>query len=124
MLLRSFRSTSRRFLAFLSLADVLGALFSLLLIVPSRHNKSACYLYTHTSTWCNLSSFLWTMCTSYVVYRNIKSPGSSWPSERDRHVHVLAHCLCWGLPTLMIAVLAFFKDASSQQDIGCWIPRS
>ena len=91
-LLPEYRSTPRRMLTVLSLVDLCICLSSLILLWQTPYSDVACRLYTYTSCYFNPCSFLWTMCTSYCVFKEITT--QHW--RLTTKLESIFNIFCWG----------------------------
>lgn len=120
-LLPPYRTAPRRFLALLSVADLLTCSASLGLIWLSDEHAWACDAYTVSSTAFNLASFAYTTLTARVVWESVAAPHRvTWRVTRHEGA---AHAAAVGAPAAVAVALAAMLPASSQRAaIGCWMP--
>eukprot|EP00667_Euglena_gracilis_P007978 EG_transcript_8080 len=90
----ALRSPTRNVLVFLSIADLTQSLFFCLHTPEALKNPSYCLFHTAWGVFAAASSFFWTACTAYVVFRTVSFP--------DNPIHksewALFHLVSWGYP--------------------------
>eukprot|EP01012_Entosiphon_sulcatum_P034118 TRINITY_DN43221_c0_g1_i1.p1 TRINITY_DN43221_c0_g1~~TRINITY_DN43221_c0_g1_i1.p1 ORF type:complete len:331 (+),score=16.76 TRINITY_DN43221_c0_g1_i1:23-994(+) len=105
-LFKEFRSDSWTLLLFLSICDLAQALFFCVYIGPWLKNTAICRFHHLWGVASASSSFLWTCCIAYHVWRTILNPRE--PASRLRFA--LFHLISWGYPAGCLLVYIWHRD--------------
>ncbi|XP_051947555.1 G-protein coupled receptor 157 [Xyrauchen texanus] len=119
---RDLRTTPRKLLVYLSIADLLSALSYSYGVWRDFHSDSVdCITQGAISTFANTSSFFWTVAIAIYLYIFIVKS-----SQRQADNLVLySHLISWGVPfAITVAALSLQKigyDASEVSVGWCWV---
>ncbi|XP_017564920.1 G-protein coupled receptor 157 isoform X2 [Pygocentrus nattereri] len=119
---RDLRTTPRKLLVFLSVADLLSALsyfYGVLKVFNS--NTKDCIAQGAISTFANTSSFFWTVAIAIYLYIFIVKSSQRLADSLVLYFHLIS----WGVPlSITVAALALQKigyDASEVSVGWCWV---
>ena len=104
---KDIRSTSRKILLFITIADLLTAVGYL----SFRENswKHSCKFQSFVTTTSSMISFFWTSCMALYLYAvSIKAN-----NELGKRIIFVFHCISWPVP-LLISLVALLADKLGQ----------
>ena len=119
---KDMRSTSRKILVYISIADsVVAGSYMFGALLPQDTNSTACITQSFLSTTANLCSFFWTLFMAIFLYATVAKQSPLTAQKMFWFFHAIA----WGVP-LFIVILALEKGAlGNDRDIyssgWCWI---
>lgn len=122
---KDIRTTSRRILVYISIADFLTCVATIAAItnfwLSRTENKEVCFVQSIIGTFSVLCSFFWTVSLALHLYISV-----CWKNSRlAERLLYLFHVFGWGIPTIIVTVAASthkLGDNGNKVSAGwCWI---
>lgn len=119
---KNMRSTSRRILVYISIADsIVAASYIFGAYLPQNTNSNACTTQSFISTTANLWSFFWTLFMAIFLYTTIAMQKPSTALK----MFWMYHGIGWGVPVFVVSFALFEGVLGNDRDIfssaWCWI---
>lgn len=116
------RSTSRRILVYISIADsIVAASYIFGAYLPQNTNSGACTAQSYLSTTACLWSYLWTLFMAIFLYTTIAMQKPSTALK----MFWMYHGIGWGVPVFVVSLALFEGKLGNDRDIyssaWCWI---
>ena len=120
---KDIRSTSRKILVYISIADciVVGSYLFGAWSPPYTNSSSACIVQSFISTTANLWSFFWTTFMAIFLYTTVARQN---PCLADK-MFLVFHVIGWGIPVVIVGFALDENVLGNDRDIftsgWCWI---
>lgn len=122
---KDIRTTSRRILVYISIADFLTCVATIAAItnfwLSGTENKEVCFVQSIIGTFSVLCSFFWTVSMALYLYISV-----CWKNSRlAERLLYLFHVFGWGIPAIIATIAASthkLGDNGNKVSAGwCWI---